>query len=65
MIGHMQAGASEEDVLSAWATLAGGDVISGETIRQTFAADPETADYLCSEMVDGDFTAFTQQMFSR
>ena len=57
--------ASKEDVLAAFQTLASAGPITEEVIRAQFVADPATADFLVDQLNDGDFQAFTDDLFSR
>merc|ERR1712232_334673 len=61
---ELKTGDTKEDVLSAFSDLSGGGKISEEQIQKYFGNEPELADYLKSEIPDGDFTTFTESLFS-
>ena len=54
-----------EDVLNAFKELSGGDVISPDGISKNFGMQTELLEYLNANIKDGDYNAFTQNLFTR
>mmetsp|Transcript_28530 Transcript_28530/g.45985 ORF Transcript_28530/g.45985 Transcript_28530/m.45985 type:complete len:787 (+) Transcript_28530:255-2615(+) len=65
-IEEVQTGDTEDDVVSAFEAVSSSGTITPEQIQGTFGAmNQDLADYLTANIGDGDFKAFTKQLFTR
>ena len=64
MLEEIKTGASKDDVIRAFTILSGGEKISNECINSVFK-EKWLVDYLLENIVDGDYNAFTDDVFSR
>ena len=66
MEGQLTSGASKADVLSAFKDLSDGKAKIGKPkVKRFFANEPPVFEYIKSHMKDGDYTAFTEDIFTR
>ena len=66
MAAQLTSGATKEDVLTAFKELSGGKTkISGPKVKRFFAKEPPVFDYIQTHMKDGNYTAFTEDIFTR
>jgi len=66
MLEELKSGCTLEDVLKAFSVLSGnGTIITNDQINQNFAQDDDLKSYLLENIKEGDYTAFTHDLFSR
>ena len=66
MEAQLTSGASKPDVLTAFKELSEGkQKISQTIVIRHFANEPRVFEYIKTHMEDGDFTAFTNDIFTR
>ena len=66
MTAQLTSGASKEDVLAAFKELSDGKLkISQPKVKRFFAKEPPVFDYIQTHMKDGNYTAFTEDIFTR
>merc|ERR1712151_594491 len=66
MEAQLTSGASKSDVLEAFSELADGKCkISKPKVKRSFSNDAPVYDYMQKHMADGDYKAFTEDIFKR
>ena len=60
-----KSGDSKDDILNAFRNLGGGDSMGQEAIDKYFKSHDTVYNYLASNLKDGDFVSFTNDLFCR
>mmetsp|Transcript_15850 Transcript_15850/g.19242 ORF Transcript_15850/g.19242 Transcript_15850/m.19242 type:complete len:834 (+) Transcript_15850:150-2651(+) len=60
-----KSGDSKEDIINAFKNLGGGETISQDALNKFFAPYPEVKQFMESNIVDGNYLSFIEELFTR